>query len=296
MVKYIQVECACSGAQAPPDLFKEAGMGLEETFTLNNGVAMPKFGLGVYKSGDDTVQAVKWALEAGYRLIDTAAYYNNEIQVGKAVRESGIPRNEIFVTTKMWNNDQRDDRQEDAFLESLNKLRLDYIDLYLIHWPVPGKFCDTWKYMEDFLASGKVHAIGVSNFLPHHLEELAASSATVPAVDQFECHPFLTREELRTYCRGHGIQAQAWSPLGRGVVLESRTIQEIAKKHKKTSAQITLRWDYQNSIITIPKSIKQNRIIENADIFDFSLSDDELETISDLDTGMTKEDPDNFNF
>jgi methylglyoxal/glyoxal reductase len=275
---------------------QEAAMGIEEMFTLNNGVKMPKFGLGVYKSGDDTVQAVKWALQANYRLIDTAAYYNNEVQVGKAVRESGIPRENIFVTTKMWNNDQRDDRQEDAFLESLNKLKLGYIDLYLIHWPVPGKFCDTWKYMEDFLASEKVRAIGVSNFLPHHLEELAASSKTIPAVDQFECNPFVTREELRAYCTQHHIQAEAWSPLGRGVVIESRTIQEIAKKHKKTSAQITLRWDYQNGIITIPKSINQNRINENADIFDFSLSDDEMEMISDLDTGMTKEDPDNFNF
>src|SRR5574344_429697 len=227
-------------------------MGLEETFTLNNGLKMPKFGLGVYKSGEDTFQAVKWALETGYRLIDTAAYYNNEIQVGKAIRESGIPREEIFVTTKIWNSDQSADRQEDAFLESLNKLKLDYIDLYLIHWPVPGKFSDTWKYMEDFLASGKVHAIGVSNFLIHHLDELAAVSKTVPAVDQFECHPFLTRENVRDYCAAHGIQPEAWSPLGRGVVLESRTIQEIAKKHRKSPAQITLRWDYQNGIITIP--------------------------------------------
>lgn len=271
-------------------------MGLEETVTLNNGVKMPKFGLGVYKSGDETVQAVTWALEAGYRLIDTAAYYNNEIQVGKAVRESGIPREEIFVTTKMWNNDQRDDRQEDAFLESLNKLKLGYIDLYLIHWPVPGKFIDTWKYMEDFLASGKVRAIGVSNFLPHHLEELASASDTVPAVDQFECHPFLTREDVREYCRAHAIQAEAWSPLGRGIVLESRTILEIAKKHRKTPAQVTLRWDYQNGIITIPKSVNQNRIRENAGIWDFTLTDDEMEMISDLDTGQTKEDPDNFNF
>ena len=271
-------------------------MGLDETVTLNNGVTMPKLGLGVYKTGDDTFQAVKWALEAGYRLIDTAAYYNNEIQVGKAVRESGIPREQIFVTTKMWNNDQRDDRQEDAFLESLNKLKLDYIDLYLIHWPVPGKFSDTWKYMEDFLASGKVHAIGVSNFLPHHLEELAASSETVPAVDQFECHPFLTREDVREYCASHGIQAEAWSPLGRGVVLESRTIMEIAKKHRKTPAQVTLRWDYQNGLVTIPKSVNQNRIKENCGIFHFTLTDDEMEEISDLDTGVAKDDPDNFSF
>jgi Aldo/keto reductases, related to diketogulonate reductase len=271
-------------------------MGLEETFTLNNGVRMPKFGLGVYKSGDDTVQAVRWALEAGYRLIDTAAYYNNEVQVGKAVRESGIPREDIFVTTKMWNTDQRDDRQEDAFHESLNKLKLDYIDLYLIHWPVPGKFRDTWKYMEDFLASGKVRAIGVSNFLPHHLEELASSSQTVPAVDQFECNPLLTREELRAYCAEHGIQTEAWSPLGQGNALESRTIIEIAKKHRKTPAQIILRWDYQNSLVTIPKSIKQSRIVENAAIFNFTLSDEELEIINDLDTGMVKEDPDNFSF
>lgn len=271
-------------------------MGLEETITLNNGNTMPRMGLGVYKSGEDTFQAVKWALEAGYRLIDTAAYYNNEVQVGKAVRESGIPREDIFVTTKMWNTDQSDDRQEDAFLESLNKLKLDYIDLYLIHWPVPGKFTDTWKYMEDFLASGKVRAIGVSNFLEHHLEELSAVSHTIPAVNQFECHPFLTREKLRSYCRKHNIAVEAWSPLARGAVIESRTIQEIAKEHKRTNAQIALRWDYQNDIITIPKSVKKERISENSRIFDFELTDEEMETISDLDTGIAKHDPDNFTF
>lgn len=271
-------------------------MGLEEKVALNNGVMMPRFGLGVYKSGEATYQAVLAALKEGYRLIDTAAYYNNEVQVGKAVRDSGIPREEIFVTTKMWNNDQRDDRQEDAFHESLNRLKIGYIDLYLIHWPVPGKFTETWKYMEDFLASGKVRAIGVSNFLAHHLEELAASSKTIPAVNQFECHPFLTRESLRNYCAGLKIQPEAWSPLGRGAVLESRTIQEIARRRKKTSAQITLRWDYQNGIVTIPKSINKSRIAENARIFDFSLSDDEMESISDLDTGLAKHDPDNFSF
>ena len=271
-------------------------MGLDERITLNNGILMPKFGLGVYKAGDATIRAVKTALECGYRLIDTAAFYNNETQVGKAIRESGVPREKVFVTTKMWNQDQRDNRQEDAFHESLNKLKLDYIDLYLIHWPVPGKFIDTWKYMEDFLASGKVRAIGVSNFLEHHLEELAAVSKVVPAVDQFECHPFLTRESLRDYCTSHSIIPEAWSPLGRGIVLESRTIAEIAKAHKKSAAQVTLRWDYQNGIITIPKSVDPKRIKENADIFDFSLTEDEMEKISDLDTGITKQDPDNFDF
>ena len=271
-------------------------MGLDERITLNNGILMPKFGLGVYKAGDATIRAVRTALECGYRLIDTAAFYNNETQVGKAIRESGVPREEVFITTKMWNQDQRDNRQEDAFHESLNKLKLDYIDLYLIHWPVPGKFIDTWKYMEDFLASGKVRAIGVSNFLEHHLEELAAVSNVVPAVDQFECHPFLTRESLRDYCTSHSIVPEAWSPLGRGIVLESRTIAEIAKAYKKSAAQVTLRWDYQNGIITIPKSVDPKRIKENADIFDFSLTEDEMEKISDLDTGITKQDPDNFDF
>ena len=271
-------------------------MGLQDTVTLNNGVKMPRLGLGVYKSGEGTGQAVKWALEAGYRMVDTAAYYGNEAQVGRAVRESGIPREEVFVTTKMWNNEQRDNNQLHAFEESLKKLDLGYIDLYLIHWPVPGKFCDTWKYMEDFLASGKVKAIGVSNFLVHHLEELAAVSKTVPAVDQFECHPFLTREDLREYNKAHGIQSEAWSPLGRGIILESRSIQEIAKAHHKTPAQITLRWDYQNGIVTIPKSVDRSRIKENASIFDFTLNDDEMEVISDLDKGVPHEDPDNFNF
>ena len=263
-------------------------MGLEEKLTLNNGIPMPKFGLGVYKAGDATIQAVRTALECGYRLIDTAAFYNNETQVGEAIRESGVAREEIFVTTKMWNQDQRDNRQEDAFHESLNKLKLDYIDLYLIHWPVPGKFIDTWKYMEDFLASGKVRAVGVSNFLQHHLEELAAVSNVVPAVDQFEC--------LREYCASHSIVPEAWSPLGRGIVLESRTIAEIAEAHKKSAAQVTLRWDYQNGIITIPKSVNPKRIEENADIFDFTLTEEEMEKISDSDTGIAKQDPDNFDF
>jgi methylglyoxal/glyoxal reductase len=271
-------------------------MGIEETVTLNNGVKMPRIGLGVYKSGNDTLQAVKWALEAGYRMIDTAAYYQNEALVGQAIRESGIPREQIFITTKMWNTAQRDNKQEQAFKESLQLLDISYIDLYLIHWPVPGKFTDTWKYMEDFYASGKVRAVGVSNFLVHHIEELLTSSGTIPAVNQFECHPFLTRNELRSYCASKGIVVEAWSPLGRGAVLESRTLQEIAKKHRRTPAQITIRWDYQNSIITIPKSVNQQRITENASIFDFSLSDDEVETISDLDTGITNQDPDNFTF
>lgn len=263
---------------------------------LNCGVDMPRLGLGVYKSGEATYQAVLTALKAGYRLIDTAAYYGNEVQVGKAVRECGIPREEIFVTTKIWNSDQRDGRQEDAFHESLARLKLDYIDLYLIHWPVPGAFIDTWHYMEDFAASGKVRAIGVSNFLSHHLEELLSSSQTVPAVDQFEHHPFLTRTGLVNYCKGLGIVPQAWSPLGRGAVLESRTIAEIAKRHKKSIAQVVLRWDYQEGVAAIPKSITPKRIKENAAIFDFSLSEDEMEAISDLDTGVMHGDPDNFEF
>lgn len=269
---------------------------ITDTVKLNCGIEMPRLGFGVYKSGEMTYQAVLAALQAGYRLIDTAAYYGNEVQVGKAVRECGIPREEIFVTTKMWNNDQRDGRQEDAFHESLARLKLEYIDLYLIHWPVPGCFVDTWKYMEDFVSSGKVRAIGVSNFLSHHLEELLASSGTVPAVNQFERHPFLTRDGLVSYCKGLGIVPQAWSPLGRGAVLESRTIKEIAKRHKKSVAQTVLRWDYQQGVAAIPKSITPQRIKENADIFDFELSDDEMEMISDLDTGEMHGDPDNFDF
>ena len=271
-------------------------MGLEERVTLNNGVTMPRFGLGVYQSGAYTGEAVAHALAVGYRMIDTAAFYHNESLVGKAVRESGIPRETIFITTKIWNDDQRADNQAAAVKKSLTELDVGYIDLYLIHWPVAGKFTDTWKYLEDFYAAGTVKAIGVSNFLEHHIAELLTTSGTIPAVNQFECHPFLTREELRAFCSTKGIVCEAWSPLGRGDVLQSRTIQEIAKRHRKTAAQIALRWDYQNGIVTIPKSVHRKRISENAAIFDFELTADEMEMISDLDAGKAHHDPDNFSF
>lgn len=271
-------------------------MSIQSTVQLNNGVKMPRFGLGVYKSADETASAVKWALKAGYRHIDTATFYGNERYVGQAIRESGIPRKEIFVTTKLWNNMQRENRQREALEYSLKELNLGYIDLYLIHWPVPGKFKATWKLFEQFYEEGMVRAIGVSNFLEHHLDELLTDANIVPAVNQFECHPYNTRESLRKYCKEKGIVCEAWSPLARGKLINEATIQKIADKYGKTVAQIILRWDYQSDIVTIPKSVKQSRIIENSQIFDFALAKEEIQTINGLNKNLISEDPDNFNF
>lgn len=265
---------------------------LQSVVTLNNGVEMPIFGLGVFRSDGDTVPAVTSAIRHGYRLIDTAAYYFNEKEVGEAVKSSGVPRDEIFVTTKLWNDRQREGTQREAFEESLNALGLEYVDLYLVHWPIPGKIQETWKVLEKLYDEKLVRAIGVSNFLSHHLEELGVKGNVAPAVDQFECHPYLTRKELRDYCKKHNIAAEAWSPLGRGASLEEPVLKEIAEKYGKTPAQIILRYDVENEIITIPKSVKEKRIIENADIFDFELTPEEIAQIDSLDRGDMHGDPD----
>lgn len=272
---------------------------LQDTTTLHNGVKMPWFGLGVYKAqeGEETLQAVKAAIKAGYRSIDTAALYENEESVGKAIRESGVPREELFITTKVWNSEQRNDTVLEAFETSLNKLGLDYVDLYLVHWPVKDKYKETWKVLEKIYKEGRAKAIGVSNFKEHHLDDLMSAAEIKPMVNQVELHPLLSQQELRDYCRKHEIQIEAWAPLGRGRLLENPVLTEVASRHGKTTAQVILRWDLQNEIVTIPKSVKESRIIENANIFDFLLSDEEMEKINSLNQNQRfGADPDTFTF
>lgn len=263
--------------------------------TLNNGVKMPWLGFGVFRveDGEQVIRSVHYALEAGYRSIDTAWIYGNETGVGTAVEASGIARTELFITTKLWNAHQGYDRTLEAFETSMNNLGLDYLDLYLIHWPGKDKFIDTWKAMERLYREGHIRAIGVSNFQIHHLEALRAACEVTPAVNQIECHPWLTQEELRNYCKTRGIQVEAWSPLAKGRSLDDVTIGALAAKYDKTPAQIILRWHLQNGVVIIPKSVRQDRIIENAQVFDFTLTEEELAKISRLNQNLrTGGDPD----
>ncbi|MED4039905.1 aldo/keto reductase [Niallia taxi] len=274
-------------------------MNLQSTVKLNNGVEMPKFGLGVFKvqEGQEVIDSVKAAIKAGYISIDTAAVYKNEEGVGQGIKESGVDREKLFITTKVWNADQGYDSTLAAFETSIQKLGLDYIDLYLIHWPVSGKYKETWKALEKLYKDGKVKAIGVSNFHKHHLEDLLSEAESVPTVNQIELHPLLSQEELRNFCKEKGIVVEAWSPLAQGKLLDNPVLTEIAAKYNKSTAQIILRWDLQNDIVTIPKSIKEHRIIENADIFDFELTAEDLEKINGLNKNeRVGADPDNFNF
>lgn len=271
---------------------------LQDVTTLHNGVEMPWFGLGVYLSeeGQEVIDAVKAAIKAGYRSIDTAAFYKNEEGVGQAIKEAEVPREELFITTKVWNTDQGYESTLAAFNESLKKLDLDYVDLYLVHWPVKGKYKETWKALETLYKEGKVRAIGVCNFQIHHLEDLLADAEIAPMVNQVECHPRLSQKELLSYCQEHNIQLEAWSPLGRGKMLDDPTLQELATKYRKTIAQVILRWDLQTGIVTIPKSVKEQRIIENANIFDFELSKADMDIIDSLNRDKRNgPDPDNFN-
>lgn len=272
---------------------------LQDVTTLHNGVQMPWFGLGVYQvnEGNEVVQTVKAALEVGYRSIDTAAVYKNEEGVGQAIRESHIPRDEIFVTSKVWNRDQGYESTIHAFHESLTRLGLEYLDLYLIHWPVEGKYKETWKALEYLYKEGKVRAIGVSNFHVHHLEDVMKDAEIKPMVNQVELHPRLTQKVLREFCKQHYIQIEAWSPLMRGKLLNNETLVEIGNKYQKTTAQVILRWNLQSGIVTIPKSVKRERIIENASIFDFELSQEDMERIDALNQDKrVGPDPDNFDF
>ncbi|GIO29937.1 MULTISPECIES: aldo/keto reductase [Paenibacillus] len=276
---------------------------LQSTTKLANGVEMPWFGLGVFKveEGEDLSAAIKAAIKHGYRSIDTAAIYGNESGVGQAIREAleenGLAREELFVTSKVWNQDQGYEETLAAFDTSLSKLGLDVLDLYLIHWPVAGKYKDTWRALEKLYKDGRVRAIGVSNFHVHHLQDLLATAEIKPMVDQVEFHPYLAQNDLLAFTKEHGIQLEAWSPLMQGELLNQPVLQEIAASHGKSVAQVILRWDLQKGVVTIPKSIKEHRIIENASIFDFELSREDMERIDALNQDRrVGPDPDNFDF
>ncbi|MCJ8010666.1 aldo/keto reductase [Paenibacillus sp. KQZ6P-2] len=276
---------------------------LQSTTKLNNGMDMPWLGLGVFKveEGSELVEAVKAAIKHGYRSIDTAAIYGNESGVGQGIREAmeanGLRREDLFVTSKVWNSDQGYEETLAAYDASLSKLGLDYLDLYLIHWPVAGKYKDTWRAMEKLYEEGRVKAIGVSNFQVHHLEDLLKDARVEPAVNQVEYHPYLTQRDLLRFTREHGIQLEAWSPLMQGELLNQPLLKEIAAKHGKSVAQVILRWDLQNGVVTIPKSTKEHRIIENASVFDFELTNDEMKRIDVLNQNRrVGPDPDNFDF
>lgn len=272
---------------------------IQDRALLNNGIKMPWLGFGVFQinDGKEAENAVRYALEIGYRSIDTASIYGNEIGVGKAIRESGIPREEIFLTTKVWNEDQRGRRIQEAFEESLRRLGTEYVDLYLIHWPVNGYYQKTWKKLEEIYQSGRIKAIGVSNFLVGHLEDILRDAKIIPAVNQVEFHPFLVQPELLKFCQTHAIQLEAWSPLMQGRIAREQAVQDLAKKYHKTPAQIVLRWDLQHEVITIPKSTHAYRIAENAHIFDFELASEDMKALDALDKGKRiGPDPDHFNF
>jgi diketogulonate reductase-like aldo/keto reductase len=281
-------------------------MDLSSKKTLNNGVAIPWVALGVWRaSNEETERAVSYALKAGYRHIDTARYYNNESGVGKAVEDSGIPRAEIFLSTKIWNDDMRSGKQLESFEQSLKDLRTDYVDLYLIHWPVEGFFVETWKIMEDIYASGRARAIGVCNFHEAHLEKLLEKAKVVPTVDQIERHPYLAQTKLIAFCEKQGIACEAWSPLGgswranRGEdsLLENSTLKAIGAAHGKSAAQAVLRWDLQSGLIVLPKSVHEERIVANSQLFDFTLSQEEMQAIAALDRNKRMgPNPDSFDF
>lgn len=259
------------------------------TITLNNGVEMPRLGFGVWQIEDrDATAAVSTALEAGYRSIDTAAAYGNEKGTGRALATSGLPRQELFVTTKLWNNSHGYDAALRAIDASLAKLRLDYVDLYLIHWPQPRRdaYAETWRALEKIAADGRARAIGVSNFQPAHLRRLFAESDVVPAVNQIELHPYFTQPQLRALHAEHGITTEAWSPLGQGRgLLSEPVIARIAERHGRTPAQVVLRWHLTLGNVVIPKSVTPSRIRENADVFGFDLSDQDLADLATLDDG-----------
>jgi 2,5-diketo-D-gluconate reductase A len=268
--------------------------------TLNNGQTIPQFGFGVFQiEPKDTVAAVSTALEAGYRHIDTAEMYGNETEVGEAIASSGLDRGEVFVTSKLSNDAHEPDEARQAFEETLKALGTDYVDLFLIHWPLPtrygGDFVQTWQTLEEFYREGRARSIGVSNFQPQHLRRLHGETQIIPAVNQIEVHPYLTQDDVRALCVEHQIAVEAWSPLGQGSVLDDPVVRTIAERNSKIPAQVVLRWHIQRGDIVFPKSVTPDRIRENIDIFDFELTADDHEVITALDRGMrVGPDPDTF--
>ncbi|MFI3326150.1 MAG: aldo/keto reductase [Clostridia bacterium] len=268
--------------------------------TLSNGVKIPMIGFGVFqtKSGDETVNAVKWAIEAGYTHIDTAFIYGNEESVGQAIKESGIARGKLFVTTKLWNACIREGTTKEAFYKSLENLQLDYIDLYLIHWPTQGRN-EAWKVMEELYEEGKIKAIGVSNFQKHHYEELMQTAKIKPMVNQIESNPRFNNDELIEFCKEQGIVVEAWSPLGGNgtSMLGNETLIKIGEKYGKSAAQVVIRWNIQKNVVVLPKSANKGRIAQNIDVYDFELTKEDMDTITELNQNTRSgADPDNFNF
>ena len=277
---------------------------MSNTITLNNGIKMPRLGLGVFRveNSSELVNAVKVAIKNGYRSIDGAAIYGNEEAMGEGIRqgikEAGISREDLFITSKVWNADLGYESTIAAYEASLKRLGVDYLDLYLIHWPVEGKYKEAWRALEHLYKEGRVKAIGVSNFQIHHLEDLLKDAEIKPVINQIELHPYLSQKDVREFCKENDIQVEAWSPLmaGNGL-LENDVLKEIAKKYNKTAAQVVLRWDLESDVVTIPKSTNERRLIENIDIFDFSLSKDDIEKIDSLNKNLrVVPDPDNFDF
>ncbi|SFW80654.1 aldo/keto reductase [Amycolatopsis australiensis] len=268
------------------------------TVELNNGVRIPQFGFGVFQiPPEETARAVRTALEAGYRHIDTAQMYRNEAGVAAGIAESGLARDEVFVTTKLANDAHGYDNAITALEGSLRRLGFDHVDLYLIHWPLPHKdnYVRTWRGFEDILRAGKARAIGVSNFQPAHLDRLAEETGMVPAVNQIELHPALQQPPLRAYHQAHGIATEAWSPLAQGEVLDDPVLADLAEKHDRTPAQVVLRWHVQLGNIVFPKSSSPERIRQNIDVFGFQLDDEDMTAIGKLDAGRrTGPDPDTF--
>lgn len=262
---------------------------VEKFMLLSNGVKIPSIGFGTYKSGDDeeTAKIIKNALNLGYKMIDTASFYNNEVGIGNGIKESGIDRKDIFIVTKLWNDDHGYDKTIEAFNKSLNNLQVDYIDLYLIHWPNKLN-AETWRAFEHLYETGKVKAIGVCNFKVEHLEELKKTAKIMPMVNQVEIHPFSTKNNIINYCKDNNIKVVAWSPISRGRVLSNELMIDLSQKYKKSIVQIVLRWHMQKGVIPIPKSSNENRIKENIDIFDFEISSEDMKAIDSLDKGYDR--------